>query len=491
MQGKLNEYYDYLHKELYSKTGKSIRFTSSLEFLETSHHLREGLEMLVTSLIKIINLAKSNRVTIEDIKKNLEEETHEEILQFYDLFITIYEEYQKFLSAKSLIDFNDMIHKVIELFKKDAHVLAKYQHKFQHILVDEYQDVSAAQVELIKLLLTEDNQLFAVGDDWQSIYGFRGSEIEFIVNFDKEFKGSEVIILPFNYRSGKNIVDASNIVIMKNPNQVKKQIEAFNNQKDEKIFQYNALNDIDGAFFIIEIVRKLYSEGFRFKDILVLYRRTRHIIPYKEFFNKKTLKINTKTIHGSKGLESRVVFLVGLTSEGFPYVWEDTRIIQVIKKTNLLKKEEEERRTFYVAMTRAKEKLFLISEKNNQSEYCDDIPEEFKKVEVSKREFSEEMLSKVLKETYDMVQAGKTEAEIAEIMKQDTQKIEVYIANLISYGLLDINDFVDEKTHETISLQLPKNLEHAKLYPIKRELPQNITYGQIRYVIADTKRGRE
>ena len=488
MQGKLSEYYDYLYKELYHKTGGAIKFTPSVDFITEFAHLNEGLNLLVTSLMKIINLTKSNRVSVATIKENLNEEKHEEILYFYKLFIKIYEEYEEFLIKKSLIDYNDMIHKVIDLFKQERNILAKYQKIFQHILVDEYQDVSAAQVELIKILLTKDNYLFAVGDDWQSIYGFRGSEIEFIVNFDKDFEESKVIILPFNYRSGKNIVEASNNVIMKNPNQVKKHIKAHDEKKDEKIFQFNALNDIDSAQFIADITKKLYSEGYNFQDFLFLYRRTRHLLPYKEFFNKHGLKINTKTIHGSKGLEARVVFLIGLTCGGFPYVWEDSRIIQIIKKTDLLKKEEEERRIFYVAMTRAKERLFLMSEKNNESEYCEDIPEEFKRVKVSESEFTEEMLSKPLKEVFDMVQDGKPEGEIAKIRKQEQSVIESYIAKLIYYGILDVKKFVDDKTYAVIASKVPKDLDRVRLAPIKRELPERITYGQIRYVLADIKK---
>ena len=275
---------------------------------------------------------------------------------------------------------------------------------------------------------------------------------------------------------------------MKDPNQIKKSIKAFDEKRDEKIFQYNALNEIDSAQFIMDLTKEFYSKGFKFQDILLLYRRSRQIAPYKKFFKKYNFKINTKTIHSSKGLEARIVFLIGLTCGGFPYFWEDSRITQIIKKTDLLKKEEEERRIFYVAMTRARERLFLMSEKNNESEYCDDIPKSFKKIKISEEEFTEEMLGQTLKEIFSMVQEGKTVGEIVEIRNQEQPVIESYIAKLIHFGLLNVEDFVDNKTYAIIKSKIPNDEERPRLIPIKDELPRRITYGQIRYVIADLKK---
>ena len=352
-----------------------------------------------------------------------------------------------------------------------------------------YPAVKDIFVELIKLLLTKDNNLFAVGDDWQSIYGFRGSEVVFIVNFNKDFIDMKRIILPFNYRSGESIVEASNIVIRKNPNQIDKKIEAFSKKNDEKIFQYNAINELDGAKFVVEAAKNYSQKGYSFQDILFLYRRTLHLIPYREYFKSQNFKINAKTIHGSKGLEANIVFLIGLSSGcfGFPYVWEDERIIQIIKKTDLIKKEEEERRIFYVAMTRAKERLFLISEKNNESEYCEDIPPKFKTVEVSKAEYTEEMLHGALLGTFNLVKEGKSADEIAKSEGKEAQRIEMQIAKLIEYGLLDIKLFVDDDTYKLIRLEIPEDKKNLRLSPIKKALPKNITFAQIRYVIADLK----
>ena len=489
MQGDLAKYYDYLYKELVDKTGRTIKQKPSLEAIEEMKHVKQGFYLLCTGLMKIINLAKSNRISTEQIKDRLKEEKHNEVLEFYNILLIIYDEYVEYLISESLIDYNDMIHKVVELFSKHPTVLAKYQKKFKHILVDEYQDVSAAQVELIKQLLTEDNYLFAVGDDWQSIYQFRGSEVEYIINFKEDFNDANVVILPYNYRSAKNIVEASNIVIMKNPQQIIKKIQPFNKTSKEKIFQFNSLNDLDAAQFIMDATKKLYSTGYKFNDIMLLYRRSIHLWPYKKFFEKHNFKINTKTIHGSKGLEAKVVFLVGLKmgSDGFPYVWEDKRIVQIIKETKLDRKEEEERRIFYVAMTRAKEKLFLISEKGNESKYCEDIPQDFKKVQISKSEFNEEMLGQTLLDTLTQIKNKKTVADMAKERDVEEKHVESQVAKLIFYGLLNVYDFMDEKTYNLIKSKVNDVKKSTRLTPIKKELPNTITYAEIRYVLADLR----
>ena len=492
MRGDLKEFYSYLESELIKKTHGTIRFKAVQNPIDLLDPLNTELGILATSLTKTINLAKSNRVSIDTIKDNLEGEEHNEINDFFDIFFKVFFDYEHFLKRESLIDFNDMIHKVVDLFNLDKQVLKKYQDQFKHILIDEYQDVSAAQVELIKLLLTKDNNLFAVGDDWQSIYGFRGSEVEYILNFKNEFKGSKIIALPYNYRSGENIVEASKKVILKNPKQMKKDVSAKNLSLTEKIYQFNAFNNVDGARFIVEKIRKFMSEGVRPNEILILYRRTHHIKPYKEYFLKfpEIKGVSLKTIHGSKGLESRIVFVVGLYNGpgGFPYVWEDERIVQKIKSTPLNKKEEEERRLFYVAMTRAKERLYLISELGNVSDYCRDIPREYKDVLCSES-FPTEDLFEEYKKVLSLLKEGKDVSEIAKITETDEMAVEQRISWLISKGILPVSDFVDDETYDIIAKKIGKDSNKVtRLNPIKKELPSDIEYGEIKYVLADLKR---
>jgi superfamily I DNA/RNA helicase len=252
--------------------------------------------------------------------------------------------------------------------------------------VDEFQDVNSLQVELIKLLLTDRTQLFCVGDDWQSIYGFRGSNVSYIIEFEKHFPHPEIVKLNLNYRSTQPIVEASNEVIKHNKFKVEKDIHA-SKKSENKIVVYAGNTEEENIQFCVDKVRELLNDGYSGEDILFLYRRTHMYRPgeyskkssYAATFYKNKIKVQAKTIHAAKGLEAKVVFILGLTEGygGFPDIWLEDRIFQVIKKDNHDLLLEEERRLFYVAITRAKDKLFLITEKGNESSFLKEIPETF------------------------------------------------------------------------------------------------------------------
>jgi superfamily I DNA/RNA helicase len=272
-----------------------------------------------------------------------------------------------------------MIIRTVSLFKRQKDILKKFQNQYQYILVDEFQDVNNLQVELIKLIITPQTQLFCVGDDWQSIYGFRGSNVDCILNFDKNFKRSKTIKLNLNYRSTQNIVGASNEVIKHNKFKIDKEIFA-SKMSEFKIVEHSGNNLEENIEFCLERVRELLDDGYKNDDILFLYRRSKMYHPYFVAFKNENLKVQSKTIHAAKGLEAKVVFILGLTDGkgGFPDIWLEDRIFQVIKAANHDSLMEEERRLFYVAITRAKDQLYLITEKGNTSRFLKEIPSEFK-----------------------------------------------------------------------------------------------------------------
>jgi superfamily I DNA/RNA helicase len=220
--------------------------------------------------------------------------------------------------------------------------------------------------------------LFCVGDDWQSIYGFRGSNVSYIIEFEKHFANSSIIKLDLNYRSTENIVEASNEVIKRNKFKVEKEIHA-SKKSEHKIVVYAGNEDEENLDFCTQRVRELLGEGLTPDDILFLYRRSNMYRPYYFRFKNENIKVQAKTIHAAKGLEAKVVFIIGLTEGygGFPDIWLEDRIFQVIKKANHDQLLEEERRLFYVAITRAKDKLFLITEKGNESGFLKEIPDSF------------------------------------------------------------------------------------------------------------------
>jgi superfamily I DNA/RNA helicase len=352
--------------------------TVSLTFREEFNGYHEDVKDFVAQIMRITDMIKVENIDAKTVLENANKDQHERVRNFYELAIPIVESYLHYCIDKSYLDFNDLISRTTSLFRNYEDIVHKFKNKYQYILVDEFQDVNNLQVELVKLLLTDQTQLFCVGDDWQSIYGFRGSNVSYIIDFEKHFPNSKVIKLNLNYRSTQNIVGASNEVIKHNKFKVEKEILA-SKKSEHKIVVYAGNNEEDNVLFCFNKVKELLKEGYKNEDILFLYRRSKMYSPYFLQFKNQDIKVQSKTIHGAKGLEAKVVFIIGLTegSGGFPDIWLEDRIFQVIKKANHDLLLEEERRLFYVAITRAKDKLFLITEKGNESSFLNEIPETF------------------------------------------------------------------------------------------------------------------
>ena len=352
--------------------------TVALTYKEEFNGYHEDVKDFITQIIRITDLIKVENIDLKTVLENARKDQHERVRFFYELAIPIIEKYIYYCTDKSYLDFNDLISKTTSLFQNQADIANKYKNKYQYILVDEFQDVNNLQVKLIKLLLTEQTQLFCVGDDWQSIYGFRGSNVSYIIDFENHFPNSKVVKLNLNYRSTQNIVGASNEVIRHNKFKVEKEIHA-SKKSEHKIVVYAGNSEEENIQFCLEKVNEFLNDGLTSEDILFLYRRSKMYSPYFYRFKNDNIRVQSKTIHAAKGLEAKVVFIVGLTEGygGFPDIWLEDRIFQVIKKANHNLLMEEERRLFYVAITRAKDKLFLITEKGNESSFLKEIPETF------------------------------------------------------------------------------------------------------------------
>ena len=357
--------------------------TVSLNFKEEFNGYHEDVKDFVQQIIRITDMIKVENISIDTVLGNARKDQHERVRSFYELAIPIVTEYIHYCIDKSYLDFDDLISRSISLFQNHTDIASKYKSKYRYILVDEFQDVNNLQVQLIKLLLTDNTQLFCVGDDWQSIYGFRGSNVSYIIEFEKHFPNSKIVKLNLNYRSTPNIVEASNEVIKHNKYKIEKEIRS-SKKSEHKIVVYSGSSKEENIQFCVNKVKELLSSGLLGEDILVLYRRTHMYNPlaysnspsYSKTFYKEGIKVQAKTIHAAKGLEAKVVFIIGLTegNGGFPDIWLEDRIFQVIKKANYDLLVEEERRLFYVAITRAKEKLFLITERGNESSFLKEIP---------------------------------------------------------------------------------------------------------------------
>jgi superfamily I DNA/RNA helicase len=260
-------------------------------------------------------------------------------------------------------DYADQLMDTIKFFKENNNFIPR----FEHILVDEYQDVNSIQIELLDLL--NPKNLFCVGDPRQSIFGWRGSDIKYILNFTERYKDAEIITLTKNYRSTKYIVEVMNKEIKK---LALPDIEAVNEgEKDVRLLNFDA----ESTEYEFVVQRILHSELPR-EEIFILARTNRQLKDISEILKQYEIKhilkndeinrsveakkgeVTVATVHAIKGLEAKMVFVVGCNSLNFPCKASDHPATEIIKVEEY-DKEEEERRLFYVAVSRAMDSLYL------------------------------------------------------------------------------------------------------------------------------------
>ncbi|WP_240666787.1 DNA helicase PcrA [Longirhabdus pacifica] len=190
---------------------------------------------------------------------------------FEEVVSQVYTLYQKKLKTNNALDFDDLIMKTIELFQQMPEVLERYQHQFQYIHVDEYQDTNRAQYMLCQMLADKYKNLCVVGDSDQSIYKWRGADISNILNFEKDYPDATVILLERNYRSTSNILDAANAVIANNIGRKAKNLWTDAGQGN-KITVFNADSDHGEGYFMTSTIRKNLDQGKKYSDHAILYR---------------------------------------------------------------------------------------------------------------------------------------------------------------------------------------------------------------------------
>lgn len=252
--------------------------------------------------------------------------------------------YDKFLKEDKLFDFTDLEILMLKRMKADRKFATQIKEKFDYIFIDEFQDTSKIQYELIKTLKTNKNSFFCVGDPDQSIYSFRGASKKVIDTYLSEFKAS-LYLLDLNYRSSIEIIRLSNNLIKHNQNRFSKELACFIREKGNVILKYFKEHEKKNTYILNEI-RNLLNKGIKQEQIAILYRN--HSVANKlknVLFETYYERIVFMTIHQAKGLEFKVVFLIGLNESILP-----------MKDSNL----EEERRLMFVGVTRAERYLYLI-----------------------------------------------------------------------------------------------------------------------------------
>ena len=224
-----------------------------------------------------ISSFKDKLLSAEDIASEAPRDTKAALIS------KIYTTYAARLKKAGAMDFDDLIYHTVKLLQNDEEARRYYQDKFKYVVVDEYQDTSIAQFNLVRLLAGGSNNVCVVGDDDQSIYKFRGATIENILNFEQVFKGAKTIRLEQNYRSTSNILNAANSVIKNNAGRKGKTLWTQNGN-GEKVHHYTASNEQDEASHLADIIGEHLREGAHLRDHAVLYRMNAQSNPIETYF---------------------------------------------------------------------------------------------------------------------------------------------------------------------------------------------------------------
>lgn len=257
-----------------------------------------------------ISAAKNELITPETYS--------ERVGNYYERQVAkIYEAYQRTLRKNQSLDFDDLIMETIHLFKRVPEVLAYYQRRFQYIHVDEYQDTNHAQYYLIKLLAEKFENLCVVGDSDQSIYRWRGANIENILTFEKDYPNARVILLEQNYRSTKFILKAANEVIEKNTSRKPKQLWT-DNKEGNKLYYYEADTEREEAYFVVDKIKTLIEEeNYLPSQIAILYRTNAQSRAIEDALMKSTISyqmVGGTKFYDRKEIKDMVAYLRLITN---------------------------------------------------------------------------------------------------------------------------------------------------------------------------------
>ena len=235
------------------------------------------------NFLYMIDQAKNSGLTCDEVKN------HKFELETDGKFGQIYKQYQERLSNFNSVDFGDLIMLPIKLFKENHNILNFYQEKFKYTLVDEYQDTNAAQYLLLRLLTECNNNICCVGDEDQSIYGWRGAQLKNILNFEKDFENSNIIRLEQNYRSKGNILKAASSLISENKERIGKKLWTVD-EDGEPVVIRNFEDDEYEAMFIAKEIHELKKTGITLSNIAILTRASFQFKDIEDRFLKENIK---------------------------------------------------------------------------------------------------------------------------------------------------------------------------------------------------------
>ncbi len=341
-----------------------------------------------------ITLFKSNNYKTEQIKgikraylkreNNLFLQKRTSI--FLDIIQTILSEYQKHLLENHTIDFSDMINNAAGKIAAGLYI-----HPYKHVIVDEYQDISKSRFNLLKAIADKtEAKFFCVGDDWQSIYRFAGSDISLFTDFEKYFGNTKVLRIEKTYRNSQQLINEASRFILQNPLQLKKNLHSDKNLSYPLVFWgYNS----SPKKALQSMINKIISDYGTNASILLLGRTNYDIEIAKEtglfrcsyedkrerlsYIPVPELKLDFLSVHKSKGLEADNVILLNFKNDklGFPSQIADDRVLDLVLTNTENYKFAEERRLFYVAITRTKNRTYILTDNKNPSTFLKEFTE--------------------------------------------------------------------------------------------------------------------
>lgn len=332
----------------------------------------------IKTIVTFLDLFKQSGHSFETLRNNADKHQQKPRCHaFLDIFEAILVQYTNELSQSNTVDFNDMIIKATKLIQGGV-----YKPSFKHILVDEFQDISAIRSDLLRALVNKGSNtvLSCVGDDWQSIYRFSGADIEYIGNFDKYFGYTEKILLDKTFRYNDKLNDFSETFITQNPSQIKKEVTSHKSISTNAITLVEYHEDIDTAIKVcVDSIQKMHPES-AIIYILGRYGFSKPVFLQKMAKNYPEYTFLFSTIHGSKGKEADFVIVVDVNHDlyGFPSRIEDEPLFDLVLPNSESYEYAEERRLFYVAVTRTKQHSFILFDSARPSVFIEEIKSEGK-----------------------------------------------------------------------------------------------------------------
>lgn len=368
------ELFTHLKNELESR-GIVFRPRPVKEILE---RLNQKQTKYAPFLRTFITHLKSNGFSLDHLSARADEQRDRwRAMVFLKVFEFVWQRYQEALAEAGFIDFEDMVRRAADYVAS-----GKYRHPYQLILVDEFQDISQAGAALIKAMLTQNPRckLFAVGDDWQSINRFAGADIDIMANFTGHFGSASINFLTRTFRSNQGISNVAATFVQANPLQYRKEVRAAdkNNEDVIQIVEYSRDEDVDGLLNqLLGELAAIAAAKEKAATVFILARYNYlkpNALKLMQARYRDHLNIEFKSAHRSKGLEADYVFVLGMNSGSFsfPSQIEDDPLLDMVMPARETFPYAEERRLFYVALTRARHKVFLFTRRERISRF---IPE--------------------------------------------------------------------------------------------------------------------